>query len=267
MSDILDKILATKVQEVAARKRVRSLESVRAEAERMPPARGFVRHLQAQAALAQPGVIAEIKKASPSKGVIRDHFDPPEIARSYAAAGATCLSVLTDEEYFQGSDDFLKAVVETVELPVLRKDFVIDEYQIYEARALGADCILLIVTALDVMRLTVLNQAARSVGLDVLIEVHDKAELESALAQQPALVGINNRNLKTFATTLDTTIDLLPDIPEEVTVVTESGIATQADVVRMRAQGVHCFLVGEAFMRAPDPGSELRALFYPPSDD
>lgn len=262
MSDILDTILATKVEEVTARKRARSVESVRAEAESMPSARGFVHHLQAQAALEQPGVIAEIKKASPSKGVIREHFDPPAIAQSYANAGATCLSVLTDEHYFQGSDEYLTAVAQTVSLPVLRKDFVIDEYQIYEARTLGADCILLIVSALDVMQLTVLHQVARSVGLDVLIEVHDKAELESALAQKPSLVGVNNRNLKTFETTLDTTIELLPDIPDEVTVVTESGIATRSDVDRMRHEGVHCFLVGEAFMRVPDPGSELRALFF-----
>lgn len=262
MSDILDTILATKVEEVTARKRARSLESVRAEAESMPSARGFVHHLQAQAVLEQPGVIAEIKKASPSKGVIREHFDPPAIAQSYANAGATCLSVLTDEDYFQGSDEYLTAVAQTVSLPVLRKDFVIDEYQIYEARSLGADCILLIVSALDVMQLTVLHQVARSVGLDVLIEVHDKAELESALAQKPSLVGVNNRNLKTFETTLDTTIELLPEIPDEVTVVTESGIATRSDVDRMRHEGVHCFLVGEAFMRVPDPGSELRALFF-----
>ena len=263
MSDILEKILATKREEVASRKAIRSLDDVRREAESMPPTRGFVNSLKKKAASQQPGVIAEVKKASPSKGVIREHFDPLAIAESYAAGGATCLSVLTDEQYFQGSDDYLKAIAENVDLPVIRKDFIIDEYQIYEARALGADCILLIVSALNVMRLTVLTTLARGLGLDVLIEVHDRVELESALAQQPTLVGINNRNLKTFETSLDTTIELLPKIPEGVTVVAESGIATRQDVEHMQAHDVHCFLVGEAFMRADDPGTELKQLFYP----
>ncbi|NKC00843.1 MAG: indole-3-glycerol phosphate synthase TrpC [Pseudomonadales bacterium] len=261
MSDILDRIIETKVEEVATRKANVPLSEIRQIAESRSATKGFVAQLQAKATKGEPGVIAEIKKASPSKGVIRPDFDPPAIARSYASAGATCLSVLTDEQYFQGSDQYLQDAAAAVDLPVIRKDFVIDEYQIFEARALGADCILLIVSALDVMRLTVLNQTAKGIGLDVLIEVHDQVELESALAQQPSLVGINNRNLKTFETSLDTTIDLLPHVPEDVTVVTESGISTRADVERMQANGVHCFLVGEAFMRAPDPGSELHALF------
>ena len=263
MSDILEKILATKREEVATRKSARPLDEVRRQAEAMPPTRGFVEALKNQANNKQPGVIAEVKKASPSKGVIRENFDPLAIAQSYAAGGATCLSVLTDEQYFQGSDAFLKNIAEQVALPVIRKDFIIDEYQIYEARALGADCILLIVSALNVMRLTVLTTLARGMGLDVLIEVHDRVELESALAQQPTLIGINNRNLKTFETTLDTTIDLLPKIPDGVTVVTESGISTRPDVEHMQANDVHCFLVGEAFMRAEDPGTELKQLFYP----
>ena len=263
MSDILEKILATKRDEVAARQAIKPLAEVRREAEAMPPTRGFVQALRDKAKAQTPGVIAEVKKASPSKGVIRENFEPLTIAQSYADGGATCLSVLTDEQYFQGSDAYLKEIAQNVDLPVIRKDFIIDEYQIYEARALGADCILLIVSALNVMRLTVLTTLARGLGLDVLIEVHDRVELESALAQQPTLVGINNRNLKTFETSLNTTIDLLPMIPDGVTVVTESGIATRSDVELMQANDVHCFLVGEAFMRADNPGSELKQLFYP----
>ncbi len=262
MSDILDRIIKTKREEVAARKSSVPLAEVRRAAESRSTTKGFVSQLQAKVANGEPGVIAEIKKASPSKGIIRPDFDPPAIARSYAAAGATCLSVLTDEQYFQGSDQYLQDAAAVVDLPVIRKDFIIDEYQIFEARALGADCILLIVSALDVMRLTVLNQTAKGIGLDVLIEVHDQVELESALAQRPTLIGINNRNLKTFETSLDTTIALLPQIPDNVTVVTESGISTRSDVERMKSNGVHCFLVGEAFMRAPDPGRELQALFF-----
>ena len=263
MSDILETILATKREEVAARKTRLPLDEVRSRAESMPPARGFVERLKSQAQKELPGVIAEVKKASPSKGVIREDFDPLKIAESYAAGGATCLSVLTDEQYFQGHDEYLQTIAQNVDLPVIRKDFIIDEYQIYEARALGADCILLIVSALNVMRLTVLTTLARGLGLDVLIEVHDRVELESALAQQPTLIGINNRNLKTFETTLETTIELLPMIPDHVTVVTESGISTRADVTYMQSKGVHCFLVGEAFMRADNPGQALGTLFHP----
>ena len=262
MSDILKKIIATKREEVAAAKQVTSVDELRGRIAGAPPTRGFVAQLQQAALNKRPGVIAEIKKASPSKGVIRADFDPTAIAKSYAEHGATCLSVLTDEQYFQGANQYLVDARAAVDLPVIRKDFIIDEYQIYEARALGADCILLIVAALDIMRLTVLHQTAKGVGLDVLIEVHNKSELDAALSLQPSLIGINNRNLKTFETSLDTTIDLLPHIPDNVIVVTESGIATQADVDRMRANDVHCFLVGEAFMRAEEPGEALRRLFY-----
>lgn len=262
MSDILDKIIATKVEEVAARKLRTPLSELRARAVSVEPPRGFVANLQRAAQLKSPGVIAEIKKASPSKGIIRENFDPVEIARSYANHGATCLSVLTDEQYFQGADQYLIEARAAVGLPVIRKDFNIDEYQIYEARALGADCILLIVSALNIMQLTVLHQLARGLGLDVLIEVHDKTELDAALSLQPTLIGINNRNLKTFETHLQTTLDLLQHIPEHITVVTESGISTKQDVALMREHNVHCFLVGEAFMRADDPGAELQNLFY-----
>lgn len=262
MSDILDKIVATKHEEIAARKLHTTVDDLRARGEGMPAPRGFIAALQSAAAEKQPGVIAEIKKASPSKGVIREDFDPPAIASTYAANGAACISVLTDEQYFQGADQYLLDVRQAVDLPVLRKDFTVDEYQIYEARALGADCILLIVAALNIMRLTVLHALAKGMGMDVLLEVHNKAELDAALSLQPSLVGINNRNLKTFETTLDTTLDLLPNIPANVTVVTESGIATREDVTRMRDHDVHCFLVGEAFMRADDPGSALKELFF-----
>lgn len=261
MSDILQKIIATKKEEVAARKQQTAIAQLRGEAERAAPARGFAAHLQQRAQSRQAAVIAEIKKASPSKGVIRADFDPVAIAGSYARGGATCLSVLTDEQYFQGSDDYLRQVISTVDLPVLRKDFTIDEYQLYEARALGADCVLLIVAALDIMRLTVLNQVAQGLGLDVLIEVHNRSELQAALSLQPSMIGINNRNLKTFETSLKTTIDLLDDIPEGITVVTESGIHNRADVQQMLDHNVYGFLVGEAFMRAEDPGTELQVLF------
>ena len=262
MSDILQKIIATKREEVAAAKQVTSLDELRARIDRASPTRGFVARLQQASLNKTPGVIAEIKKASPSKGIIRPDFEPSAIAKSYADHGATCLSVLTDEQYFQGANKYLVDARAVVDIPVIRKDFIIDEYQIYEARALGADCILLIVAALDIMRLTVLHQTAKSVGLDVLIEVHDKSELDAALSLQPTLIGINNRNLKTFETSLETTIDLLPHIPDDVIVVTESGIATKADVDLVRKNNVHCFLVGEAFMRAEEPGEALRQLFY-----
>ncbi len=263
MSDILEQIIATKREEVVARKASIPLADLQAAIKAQSEPRGFIQALQNAVASDRPGVIAEIKKASPSKGVIREHFDPPAIARSYAAHGATCLSVLTDERYFQGADEYLVNVRAAVDLPVIRKDFVVDQYQVYESRALGADCILLIAAALDIGKLTVLYTLARGMGLDVLIEVHNRVELEAALSLQPKLVGINNRNLKTFETTLDTTLDLLPQIPADVTVVTESGIRTTDDVSVMRNQNVHCFLVGEAFMRADDPGAELTRLFTP----
>ncbi len=263
MSDILEQIIATKREEVAARKVSKPLADLQAAGKAQPQPRGFIQALQNAVANGRPGVIAEIKKASPSKGVIREDFDPPEIARSYAAHGATCLSVLTDEQYFQGADAYLQNVRTAVDLPVIRKDFIVDQYQVYESRALGADCILLIAAALDIGKLTVLYTLAKGMGLDVLIEVHNRVELEAALSLQPKLVGINNRNLKTFETTLDTTLNLLPQIPEDVTVVTESGIRTTEDVGIMRDHNVHCFLVGEAFMRADDPGAELTRLFTP----
>ena len=263
MSTILDTIIATKHEEVAARKSQTSVDALREQIAAAAPTRGFTAALQSAASQATPGVIAEIKKASPSKGVIREHFEPVAIAQSYAEHGATCLSVLTDEQYFQGSDQYLTAVRDAVTLPIIRKDFTVDDYQVYEARALGADCILLIAAALNIMRLTVLNQLAKGLGLDVLIEVHNKTELEAALSLQPTLIGINNRNLKTFETTLQTTIDLLPHIPQGITVVTESGISNRNDVAAMRSHDVHCFLVGEAFMRAEEPGVALAELFYP----
>ena len=264
MSDsptILDQILATKSAEVAARKQLVSKQQLSERIADLPPTRGFCSALKKQAEQHSPGVIAEIKKASPSKGVIRADFDPVAIAESYAANGATCLSVLTDESYFQGHDDYLRAVRRAVDLPIIRKDFIVDEYQLYEARDMGADCVLLIASALTIMQLTVFKQVARGLDLDILIEVHDQNELAAAMSLQPDLVGINNRNLKTFETSLSTTIDLLPSIPSSTTVVTESGIATRADVETMLQSGVYCFLVGEAFMRADNPGTALAELF------
>lgn len=254
---ILEEILAHKVGEVAERRARRSLADIRNAAEAAPPARGFTEALRGR----RPGVIAEIKKASPSKGVIRPQFEPVGIARAYEAAGAACLSVLTDECYFQGQDAYLVAARDATALPALRKDFVVDAYQVFEARALGADCILLIVSALDAHRLRQFDALARELGMDVLIEVHDADELDTALTLTPALVGINNRDLRTFDTSLDTTLELLPAIPAGVHVVTESGIHTREDVQRMRRAGVEAFLVGEAFMRAADPGAALRSLF------
>ena len=259
---VLDEILAHKREEVEYRKRMRPLADVRERAARQSAPRGFVNALQQRADSGEPAVIAEIKKASPSKGVIRERFDPPAIARSYAAAGAACLSVLTDEKYFQGSDAHLQAARGAVSLPVLRKDFTVDDYQVFEARALGADCILLIASALDVTRLKSLGETAAGLGLDVLMEVHNREELETALALAPRLIGINNRNLKTFETSLATTFELLDAIPEGVLVVTESGIHERSQVRAMRRRGVNTFLVGEAFMRAAQPGHALRALFF-----
>jgi indole-3-glycerol phosphate synthase len=261
MSDILPKILARKAEEIAERSARLSLRELRRQVRNLPPPRPFLNHLERTLARGRPAVIAEIKRASPSKGLLRDPFMPADIARSYAAAGACCLSVLTDRDFFQGSEDYLKEARAACELPVLRKDFIIDPYQVYEARLIGADCILLIVAALDDARLLELERLAVDLELDVLVEVHDADELKRALAIGAALIGVNNRNLRTFETRLETTLDLLPRIPTGHTVVTESGIHMPADVALMREHGVHAFLVGEAFMRAPDPGAKLAALF------
>jgi indole-3-glycerol phosphate synthase len=234
---------------------------LRADAEAMAKPRDFVAALHAKVAAGAAAVIAEIKKASPSRGVLREHFDPAAIAAGYAGHGAACLSVLTDAQFFQGSADCLRAARAACGLPVLRKDFMLDPYQVFEARAMGADCVLLIVAALDVARMRELEATAQALGMAVLIEVHDAAELERALELETPLLGINNRNLRTFDTRLDVTLDLLPRIPQGRIVITESGILTPQDVARMRRSGVDCFLVGEAFMRAPDPGVELARLF------
>ena len=262
---ILDRIIAQKRDEVAERRRQRSVaelneERLKAELEGQFP-RGFAEALDRKIARGQPAVIAELKRASPSKGLIRAGYDPAAIAPQYEAAGAACLSVLTDEAFFQGADRHLQAARQATALPVLRKDFMIDEYQILESRALGADCVLLIVSALDAAQLKELYQLALDIGLDVLIEVHDAAELETALKLSPRLVGINNRNLKTFETRLETTLDLLGQIPDGVRVVTESGFHEPGQVRMMRERGVDAFLVGEAFMRADDPGAALSLLF------
>jgi indole-3-glycerol phosphate synthase len=260
---VLDEILDHKREEVTARQRQRPTSALRKLAQAAPPTRGFTAAIASAIEAGKPAVIAEIKKASPSKGVIRTDFDPESIAVSYQAAGATCLSVLTDERFFQGHDDYLVSAHNAVELPVLRKDFIIDEYQLYEARVLGADCVLLIVAAVNIIQLTVLYHTARALGLDVLMEVHDETELAAALSLSPTLVGINNRNLKTFDTSLQTTYQLLSGIPPQTVVVTESGIASRQDVLEMRENGVHCFLVGEAFMRKDDPGAALKEMFAP----
>jgi indole-3-glycerol phosphate synthase len=261
VSDILDKILARKAEEVAAAKRTRPLERLRDEARAAPPPRDFAGALRAKIAGGQAAVIAEIKKASPSKGLLRADFDPAAIAASYAAHGAACLSVLTDREFFQGAPQYLAAAKHACALPALRKDFMLDAYQVFEARALGADCILLIAAALDLARMRELESVAEELGMAVLIEVHDAAELASALALRTPLIGINNRDLRSFETRLATTLDLLPRIPPERMVITESGIRTSTDVALMRANGVHAFLVGEAFMRAAEPGIELERIF------
>ena len=259
---VLEKIIARKVEEVAARQRVTSLAELERQAGSADAPRGFARALQEQGARRQPAVIAEVKKASPSKGVIREHFVPAEIARSYEQGGATCLSVLTDIDFFQGSDAYLQQARAACSLPVIRKDFIIDPYQVVEARALGADCILLIVANLEDTQMAELAAVAAEQGLDVLVEVHDGAELERALVLDTPLLGINNRNLHSFEVSLNTTLELLARVPSERLVVTESGILTPADVQLMAANDVHAFLVGEAFMRADDPGSELRRLFF-----
>ncbi|MCP5475843.1 MAG: indole-3-glycerol phosphate synthase TrpC [Rhodanobacteraceae bacterium] len=262
MSDILERILARKREEVAARRAAWPLEKLRSHTAEVPTTRGFEASLRARIRHGQPAVIAEVKKASPSKGVIRPNFDPTAIAQSYASAGAACLSVLTDEDFFQGHDRYLTQARRACVLPILRKDFTIDEYQIYESRELGADCILLIVAALPDSRLSEFTDLALELGIDVLMEVHDGEELERALTTRASLIGINNRNLRTFETSLDTTLALKPRVPADRLLVTESGIATRADVERMRSNDVHAFLVGETFMRAPDPGAELEQLFF-----
>jgi len=258
---ILRRILARKAEEIAERERRVPLAALRDRAAVAPPVRGFHRALAARIAQGRSAVIAEIKKASPSKGVIRPDFDPVAIARSYEAGGATCLSVLTDVDFFQGADDYLVQARAATALPVLRKDFTVDPYQIYESRALGADCVLLIVAALAPAQLADLHELARGIGLDVLVEVHNARELDAALALDNPMVGINNRDLHSFHTTLETTFSLLPRIGDKRLVVTESGIQRVDDVLAMRGHGVHAFLVGEAFMRAADPGAQLRALF------
>jgi indole-3-glycerol phosphate synthase len=259
--DILQNILRRKVEEIVERAERLNIRDLSKRAELAPPLRGFVREIEAFVARGEPAVIAEIKKASPSKGVLREDFDPTAIARSYEQGGAACLSVLTDVEYFQGADEYLQAARAACSRPVLRKDFTIDAYQVYEARALGADCILLIVAALGDAMLRELAELAAHLDMDALIEVHDETELERALSLPSRLIGINNRNLRTFETELNTTLKLLGQIPEDRLVVTESGIHTPADVALMRESGVNVFLVGEAFMRARDPGQKLAELF------
>ena len=261
MSDILNKIIATKVVEVAAAKAKLSLAEVQAAAKSASAPRDFVGSIRAKITANQSAVIAEIKKASPSKGIIREDFRPADIAKSYEQGGAACLSVLTDVEYFQGSPEYLKQARAACSLPVLRKDFMIDPYQVYEARAMGADCILLIAAALDLTTMRTLEKIAHELGMAVLVEVHNGAELDLALQLETPLLGINNRNLRTFEVSLDTTLKLKDRIGAERIVVAESGIVAPADVKTLREASVHTFLVGEAFMRAPEPGVELARLF------
>ena len=261
MADILQRILARKHEEVALRRKYATQAQLIERCNSMPDTRGFTAALCAKRDAGLPAVIAEIKKASPSKGVIRAHFDPESIARSYAGAGAACLSVLTDVDFFQGSDIYLQQARDACTLPVLRKDFIVDEYQIYEARALGADCVLLIVAALTDTQLRSYAQLARMLQMDALLEVHDADELARALQADSPLIGINNRNLRTFEVDLQTTLALKDAVPADRMVVTESGILNRGDVTRMRNNGVDVFLVGEAMMRADDPGAELRSLF------
>ena len=261
MSDILDKIVAVKHQEVAAAQKRKPLELVRADAESRVLTRDFVGALRAKIAAGLPAVIAEVKKASPSKGVLRADFIPADIAQSYAEFGAACLSVLTDVQFFQGNVDYLKQARASCQLPVLRKDFMVDAYQIYESRAMGADAVLLIASCLSDAQMADFEAIAQSLDMAVLVEVHDQAELERALRLKTPLMGINNRNLKTFEVSLDTTLALRALVPTDRILVTESGIQTRDDVLRMGAAGVNAFLVGEAFMRAPEPGEALAALF------
>ena len=262
MSDILNKILETKRRELNDALQATPLLALRVSAESMPEPRDFIGAIREKIAAGKPAVIAEIKKASPSKGLIRENFNPAKIAISYEAGGAACLSVLTDLEYFQGCADYLKQARAACNLPVLRKDFMIDAYQVYEARAMGADCILLIAAAIDLIKMRELESIAHALGMAVLVEVHNAQELELALQLKTPLLGINNRNLRTFGVTLQTTLDLLPRIPKDKIIVTESGIFTVDDVKLMRDNNVHTFLVGEAFMRQPEPGFELAKLFF-----
>ncbi|HEY4555981.1 MAG TPA: indole-3-glycerol phosphate synthase TrpC [Lysobacter sp.] len=263
MSDILTRILTRKAEEVAQRSRVRSLADMRARALAQPPARGFLDAIRRKHAAGEAAVIAEVKKASPSKGLIRADFDPAAIARSYEAGGAACLSVLTDVDFFQGSNLYLGAARQACTLPALRKDFTIDPYQVYEARVIGADAILLIVAALEDGPMIEMANLAHELGMDVLVEVHDIDELERALQTDCELIGVNNRNLRTFEVSLDTTLALKAAVPPDRTMVTESGIATREDVARMREAGVGTFLIGESFMRERDPGAALQRLFAP----
>jgi len=262
MSDILNKILETKRLEVQAAIAAKPLDALREEAYAQPDPRDFVGSIHAKIVADKPAVIAEIKKASPSKGVIREDFRPAAIAKSYEKGGAACLSVLTDQQYFQGSAQYLRDARAACKLPVLRKDFMIDPYQLYEARAMGADCILLIVAALELKQMRELEELSHDLGMAVLVEVHNADELELALQLETPLIGINNRNLRTFDVTLQTTLDLLEKLPDDRFVVTESGIFTPEDVALMRENDVHAFLVGEAFMRQADPGAELAKVFY-----
>jgi len=261
VSDILERIVAIKREEVTAAAKRKSLSVVRADAESRVLTRDFLGAMRAKVTAGHPAVIAEIKKASPSKGVLRSDFIPADIAQTYAEHGAACLSVLTDQQFFQGSIDYLKQARASCHLPVLRKDFVVDAYQVYESRACGADCILLIAACLDDAQMADFEAIARGLDMAVLVEVHDRAELQRALKLKTPLLGINNRNLKTFEVSLDTTLGMLDEVPAERLLVSESGIHTREDVSRMTAAGVHAFLVGEAFMRAPDPGVALADLF------
>jgi indole-3-glycerol phosphate synthase len=260
---VLEKIVARKAEEVAERRARVALDELARQAAAADPVRGFADALIRRVRAKEAAVIAEVKKASPSKGVLRENFDPVQIARSYEAGGAACLSVLTDIDFFQGADAYLQQARSACSLPVIRKDFIIDPYQVVEARALGADCILLIAAVLDDGQLAELSAEARSLGMDVLVEVHDASELERALKLETPLLGINNRNLHTFEVSLETTLDLLPRIPQDRIVVTESGILNRADVELMEINQVYAFLVGEAFMRAEQPGAELQRLFFP----
>ncbi|QQN52634.1 indole-3-glycerol phosphate synthase TrpC [Stutzerimonas balearica] len=260
---VLEKIVARKAEEVAERRARVALDELARQAAAADPVRGFADALIRRVRAKEAAVIAEVKKASPSKGVLRENFDPVQIARSYEAGGAACLSVLTDIDFFQGADAYLQQARSACSLPVIRKDFMIDPYQVAEARALGADCILLIAAVLDDGQLAELSAEARSLGMDVLVEVHDASELERALKLEAPLLGINNRNLHTFEVSLETTLDLLPRIPQDRIVVTESGILNRADVELMEINQVYAFLVGEAFMRAEQPGAELQRLFFP----
>lgn len=259
---ILENIVARKYEEVKENRAKVSLDELQRLAASADAPRGFAQALRTRAATQQPAVIAEVKKASPSKGVIRENFNPAEIAASYQQGGAACLSVLTDIDFFQGSPDYLKQARAACDLPVIRKDFLVDPYQVVEARAMGADCVLLIVASLEDGQMAELNAAAVEQGLDVLVEVHDAAELERALQLDTPLVGVNNRNLHNFEVSLNTTLELLPQIPADRLAVTESGILTRDDVQLMLDNGVYSFLVGEAFMRAEDPGAELKRLFF-----